>query len=318
MNEPQPQIPAISVLVPTSNGEKLLPEALDSLVHQTLPPERYEIIVIDNDSTDGTEALVKQYIARNPNLIRLVPESNPGLCFARNKGIRSARAPIIAFIDDDARAAPQWLSELLQAFENPAVGAAGGPIENEWTCERPPWWESGLDGTMGRLDLGAKPRYFKYPRTPIGSNMAVRRSAFEAVGLFRERMGYRHNSRQLLAGAEVELLYRISNAGYRIYYAPGALIKHLVIARKLNRDYLRRQAEGHGRSAFHLALLNGKRSYRGFGLAPYRISILILKAVVKNPFRLRGRRQWWFASAYAQEAWSCLFHPPRFDPPPGL
>lgn len=247
--------PELSVILPTRNRESLLGGAIDSLTDQSLPKDRYEIIVVDNGSNDGTQALVKSYIKRFPGLIRLVNESKTGLSRAKNAGVLACQSPVIAFFDDDARARPEWLKEIASCFHDQRVGAAGGAIELEWTCEQPPWWDETLNGAMGEVSYGDTPVKISYPQIPYGSNFAVSRRAFSKVGLFRESLGRKGGN--LMAGEDTELCLRITQAGYEVLFNPRAIITHLVSCGRANKNHIRRQKYWHARSRRRLEVMNG-------------------------------------------------------------
>src|SRR6185295_3889232 len=120
--------PAISVIICTYNRDKFIGEALNCLAKQTLPAEDFEIIIVDNRSTDNTASIAKNFIADHPGLqARYVMEPNKGLSFARNRGIQEARASIITYIDDDAEVSPRFLESIINFMRgNSNVVGVGG------------------------------------------------------------------------------------------------------------------------------------------------------------------------------------------------
>jgi glycosyltransferase involved in cell wall biosynthesis len=119
--------PAISVVICTYNREKFIGEALNCLAKQTLQREQFEIIVVDNRSTDNTAAIVKKFISDHPELqVRYTMEPNKGLSFARNRGMQEARASIITYIDDDTEAtSASWRHCQFLNADNTIVGVGG-------------------------------------------------------------------------------------------------------------------------------------------------------------------------------------------------
>jgi glycosyltransferase involved in cell wall biosynthesis len=162
--------PAISVVVATHNRARRLEALLRSLASQTLEPERFEVIVVDDGSADGTPELLRGEAARAPFALRAVRRESPGgPARARNHGWRAANAPLVAFTDDDCEAQPEWLAECLRACEaNRGAIVQGRTIPNRR--------ESGSLGpfSVTRDVDGSGPRWFEtcnivYPRELLGS-----------------------------------------------------------------------------------------------------------------------------------------------------
>src|SRR5205085_8579123 len=119
-----------------------------------------------------------------PNL-RYIHEETPGLSAARNRGLKEATAPIVAFLDDDALAVNDWLSAILEAFRmEPRPACVGGPVEPWWEAPKPSWFPMNLLGCHTR-NYGGEIRQYDYPREqPIGCNMAFQKAWVEKVGGF--------------------------------------------------------------------------------------------------------------------------------------
>src|SRR5437867_1570833 len=133
--------PLVSVIVCTYNRAALLASCLESLVAQTLAAERYEIIVVDNGSTDRTQAVACDF-AQCYGTVKVVLEPRLGVSHARNTGIRHAQADYLAFIDDDARALPDWVERILAAFAetDPPPFVVGGQIMPLYEHPPPTWF----------------------------------------------------------------------------------------------------------------------------------------------------------------------------------
>jgi glycosyltransferase involved in cell wall biosynthesis len=306
----------ISVVLPTRNRASILGDALLSLAGQTLPPDRFEVIVVNNGSADNTTEVVNSYIDRFHDLVRMVNEPLVGLNNARNAGVRASKARIIVFFDDDARAGPQWLESLLPCFEDPEVGAAGGSIELKWECERPPWWEKDLDHTMGRLFHGDRHKRLTYPELLWGMNLAVRRPLFSSIGLFRsdlDRMG-----EKLIAGGDVEICLRIWKAGLQIAYEPRAAIVHLVTAERANMKYIRRQAYWHGRSARLVEHFAGWPREKSLATMPFMFIKSLGGYALKHRFSETRQRELIYYLGYFLEGIKCMLRPPSVGQPPSL
>ena len=131
----------ISLVIPTHNRAAQLVAALESVVRQDLPRDEWECVVVSNNSTDDTEARFAAFAAAHPGCgLRLVAEEGPGVSYARNRGLREAQAPLVAFIDDDERVNEGFLRAYLEFFETrPGAVVAGGRIVAEYPAGRPAW-----------------------------------------------------------------------------------------------------------------------------------------------------------------------------------
>jgi glycosyltransferase involved in cell wall biosynthesis len=204
----------VSVVVPTQDRAALLRDALQSLVQQEYPRESYEIVVVDDGSTDDTSRVVQRYTASTAPRVLAVCQAAAGINAARNAGIKSSRGDLICFVDDDVEAPRGWLRAMADgAARHPTAGCLGGPIRlriesRQRLC--------GREGVGTALDLG--PHDLVGPLL-CGSNMAVRRSAVEGVGPFRDDV-------PVHAGDEVEWEQRLLAAGGTTAYIADAWLWH--------------------------------------------------------------------------------------------
>jgi glucosyl-dolichyl phosphate glucuronosyltransferase len=222
-----------SIVIPTLNRAELLQPLLDSLLMQCADGIDYEILVVDNGSSDGTRALMEAYSAGDRR-IRYVYEPRPGVSNARNAGILRARAAILAFVDDDVEAAPDWLSSLKRAFdEHPEADCIGGRVRPRWRTPRPPWLTSDHAGAIAVQD---RPHLFTvgaHNASPclLTANFACRRSVFDEVGLFAP--AFRR-------GQDRELQIRMWRAGKIGVYCPSVEVIVEPPADRLVKQYHRR------------------------------------------------------------------------------
>ena len=253
-------MPDATVLIATYNRCALLDETLQSLRGLRLRSERsWDAIVVDNNSTDATRAVVERHARDFPVPLRYVFEARQGRSSALNTGIATTGATIVAMTDDDVRVDPGWLEAACDALlTGPAeLAYAGGPVVPIWESAPPPWLDltrGDLWGTIAIQDHGD--RGFVYEdarRVPLGANMAARRSLFSAVGDFRSDLG-RTNGRLVLGQEVPELLARARAAGFRGAYLPAMRIHHHVPSARLTRTYFRTWWIGKGvsRSAMEL------------------------------------------------------------------
>ena len=228
-----------SVVIATYNRAADLRGTLASLA--TLQPDGpWEVIVVDNNSTDDTRAVIEAAARDFPTELRYLYEARQGRSPALNAGITAARGTIIATTDDDVRVPPGWLNAAARGLERLQADYVGGRVLPIWGAPRPPW----LKDRGGRhwavialLDYGWEPREFR-TRAPLGVNMAFRRSAFERAGLFDPDTGRKAGT---LLGQEVrEWCIRARRAGVRGFYVPDMVVEHMVPAERLTKSYFRR------------------------------------------------------------------------------
>ena len=238
---------SLSLIIPTHNRASDLIFALESVARQTLPRAEWEVVVVDNCSTDSTEQEVQRFAAAHPDLnIRLVYEGEAGVSHARNRGISSTTAPFIAFIDDDERVNPEFLVAYLEFFRtHPQAEVAGGRIIAEYPEGRPAWMSRWVEMPIANpMDYGAEVCPFPRGKVPGGGNMAFRRDIFAKIEGFDAQLG--RVGRELIGGEENELFERILLSGRTIWYVPNAVMWHIIKPRKLTADYFRRLARNVG------------------------------------------------------------------------
>jgi len=243
----------VSVVISTYNRCSLLARALESLQHQETAGVSYEILVVDNNSTDETRAVAQRFMDSTRRRVHYIFEPKQGLSYARNAGIVSARAKIIAFTDDDVRVSSNWVSRIQAGFAaEPSVDFLGGKVLPHWD-ETPPAWLTREHWTpLALLDYGDQPFYVDADRpiSLIGANCAFRKSAFEQVGLFRADFQRVKNGVGSLE--DHELLLRLWQAGRKGVYLPDLTVTADVQADRLRKTYHREWHTGHGR--FHAIL----------------------------------------------------------------
>ena len=238
----------ISACICTYNRDRFLYAALQSLAEQQLEASAYEVILVDNNSTDQTPELAGQFREAYPNFqFHYFLERQQGLSHARNRAVAESKGELIAFIDDDALADRHYLESLVHFFDaHPQVMAGGGKILPYFYPydQSPAWLSWYLIGLLSCLDLGEEEKPF--PRYPIGCNMAFRRSVFDKVGLFDPRLGRIKNS--LMGSEEKDLFIRVKEAGMPVYYVPQALVYHTIPPERTQDPFLKQVSQGIGKS----------------------------------------------------------------------
>ena len=249
----------------TYNRGALLKNALRSVLNQDATSSlSFEMIVVDNNSTDGTRGVIERLAATDPRL-RYVFEGKQGSSHGRNTGIRAARAPLIAFLDDDVRAEPDWLSSIVRAFgEHPEADVVGGRVLPLWPSPPPPWLTPEHWSPLALVDFGDAPFAIDpgHPICLVGANLAVRRTVFDAVGGFAAAFQL-VGSRFVGSVEDHEFLLRVLRSGRVAIYDPRVTVHAEVQANRLDRAYHRRWHTGHGH--FHSLLRTEEMERTGFG-----------------------------------------------------
>jgi len=175
-------------IICTYNGARHLAKTIESLVDQSMPEENYEIIIVDNCSTDSTKEVIDRF-AKAKN-IRYIYESTLGLSFARNAGWRNARGKYAAYLDDDGEASRTWLEKIVEAFESikPRPGCIGGKVEPIWEAPRPSWLSDELLSFLTIINWSDTPRFLHdlSQEFLVGTNIAIPVKVLEEVGVSRQ------------------------------------------------------------------------------------------------------------------------------------
>lgn len=214
------QHPKISLIICTYNREKFLGKALQSLTSQTLPSEQFEILIVNNNATDGTEQISKDFIETNPKLnIRYFVEPNQGLSYARNRGMREAHGSIITYIDDDAEAESDFLAQILTFLEaRPEVAGVGGKIIPKYEGTPPEWMNKYLYGFVTKVDFGDDIFMYTGKSYPAGCNMTYRKKLLLEAGGFNENLKWRADDKYIF--------FAVQEIDHKIYHLPQAVVQH--------------------------------------------------------------------------------------------
>lgn len=240
--------PQLSIVVCTYNRAQYLRKTFEHLLQQQLDQSRFEVIIVNNNSTDQTEEICQAFIAQHPKArIRYVVETNQGHSFSRNRGIRESTGAIIGFIDDDAFVDPQFGTNIIRFFQDhPEAQAIGGKILPVYEGKAPRWMSHFLLPLVSALDMGNEVKPFKGRKFPVGANIAFRREVFDQYGLFNVALGRIGSG--LMGGDEKELIYRLKNNSDPIYYVPDVKVDHIIPDKRLQIPYIQGLARGVGKS----------------------------------------------------------------------
>ena len=197
-------LPFVSIIVPVYNGEKVIGECIESLLNQDYPKDKYEIIVVDNNSKDKTAEVIKKYPVKY-----LLEDKIQSSYAARNTGIRNAKGEVIAFTDADCVTEKLWLISLVRFFEVNDYCVAGEVLE----FPAKTFVEKFQKGTFAQKD---KLLNSEYPFAPT-ANVAFKKEIFEKVGFFRD---------DLVSGGDADFTWRLSRQNYSIKFNKNACISH--------------------------------------------------------------------------------------------
>lgn len=286
-------MPTVSVIICTYNRANSLAQTLDSLQCMTIPSGlNWELILVDNNSKDHTKQVVEEFapIMRQP--LEYVFEQHPGLSQARNTGIAHAKGNLIIFTDDDVLVDKDWLSKIVEAFEDYDCIAVGGRIFPIWPGPKPSWFQDkgpfATPKAIVYFDLGEE---VCIPgSSPYGANMAFRRRAFEEYGTFRVDLGRVGDT--LMGGEDIEFFERLKKGSEKILYIPDAIVHHPITKDRIEKKYFERWCFNAAQTAVRFeGLPQGSIYY--FGLPRYYFRNLLTN-LVKYLFAFRSDRRFFY------------------------
>jgi glycosyltransferase involved in cell wall biosynthesis len=259
----------VTVAVVTFNRSRYLRETLAGLVRQDYPADGWDLLVIDNNSTDDTRDVVASFMASTPSPRRVV-ETRPGLDHGRNRAIEEARGDVIALVDDDIIVEPDWLAQLVAPFSSQSshsIGVVGGEVVPVFPDGIPAWLEGSHRPLRFRLDPGPLPA----DQAPMGANFAFPKWVFARFGNFDTQLD--RQGSKLFGGGDSNMIRRIRSAGLEAWFVPGAKVLHQIPAARLTLSYALRHAFDSARSR----VVDNDRLLRDSGRSP--IPFLATRAV---------------------------------------
>jgi len=264
----------VSIVLSTYNRCDMLLQALQSLARQQAPGIDFEVIVVDNNSTDSTRQIAESFVAENQR-VRYLFEARQGLSFARNAGIHAARADAIAFTDDDVKVAPDWVYQIHRALLRfPEAEFVGGRVIPVWQDAMPVWAHARMS-PFALLDLGDKPVRVcsRNRRCLIGACLAVRTRALAKAGLFSTETQRVQDGVGSTEDADWET--QIWNYGGHGMYVPEIVVHSPLSKDRLRKAYHRRWHVGHGKfnARARRAELEGPRRWLDVPAFMYRQAV---------------------------------------------
>ena len=239
----------ISVVICTYNRADLLTETLQSVCEQTLSASEYDVLVVDNQSTDETATVSHTFAARYPN-VRYCLEPQQGISHARNRGWREARGEYVAYIDDDCCQVPaEWLTIAQELIERLSPTVFGGPYFALYKTRKPRWYKD----RYGSYEPYAQAQRLERADGLCSGNLFLRRDLFEQIGGFNSKLG--PVGEKLGYGEETELLNRIHLMMPQavMYYEPKLYLYHLVRPEKMTWRWIIDSYIARGRDSFFIS-----------------------------------------------------------------
>lgn len=229
-------LPFVSVIIPTYNRSSLLRDTVVSFAGQQYPPERFEIVVVDNNSTDDTRLVVERLCREVPNL-RYLFEPRQGVHYARNRAGILCRGDLLYFTDDDMLAEPALLSEIVRPFDlDPRIGCATGKVLPKFQEQPPAWVQRCLINSLLSLTAADKPEELVLTRDCIAysCHQAIRREVFLESGGFNPE----NTAGVWMGDGETGLNHKMRNRGWLFAYTGRSVIRHVIPPGRMTLGYL--------------------------------------------------------------------------------
>jgi hypothetical protein len=273
----------ISVVLCTYNNAERLRVTLNSFCRLNRPEgSEWELVAVNNNSTDGTEEVIKSFVDRLP--ITYVYEPEQGLSRARNAGLKVAQGNLIVFTDDDVEPDPDWLVAYWEAYkERPEGYYFGGPTESEYEGEPP---DEDLmrvaPPSVTGIGYGASARELPENGFFIGHNWACPSEYLSQVGTFDESIGLDASKKETSVGEEVDIMSRIEEIGGKGWYVPEASVKHFVPKEKCTLDHA---------VSRHIAGVDVNFSKKIKNMfSPFEIPIGLYKEVIRSAVKCASKK----------------------------
>lgn len=241
----------LSIIICTYNRDKYIYKTLERVACNKFDAEKYEIVLVDNNSTDTTELECKRFSGDYPHVNYFYfKELKQGLSHARNRGIKESRGDVLVFLDDDSFVNDDYLSNLQNYIDKyPDAMAFGGKITPLFEDGITPKWLCSWNYSwVSAIDMGQAVRVFKRGKYPIGANMGVKKECVDRCGLFNTNLG--RTKKNLMGGEEKDFFNRVKGDGYNIYYFPAIEVHHVIPPSRTTKDYIKKLGLGIGLSEY--------------------------------------------------------------------
>lgn len=263
-----------SIIIITRNRAAIIANVLNTVLQMDFDPDRFELIVVDNGSSDGTPRIIRSVLDGTHIDWKLVHEKVPGLCSARNTGIASSVGQWVGFLDDDALVSSGWLKAYDEAMTRyPDAAAFGGPATLDVRLQRPWWWCRKFDITMSCQDYGEELMHYHPYTHPYGLNMLFNRRILDKYNGFDVTLD------AIIPGLadETDLFYRMIKNNEQLVYVPASRVIHSVLPDRLHWSAFSKRCIQVGRTFACLDVRHKTRMHRSL---PRRIVSALLETTV--------------------------------------
>ncbi|MBL6079506.1 glycosyltransferase [Belnapia sp. T18] len=257
---PQGQSVSVTACICTHNRTHYLRHCLESLRQQTVGPDAFDIVVVDSKSSRAVAEEIQHLVAESPNA-QLIRVEEAGLSLARNAGALAARGDYVAYLDDDALAAPDWIEQIMCVVQELPVRPAvlSGRALPIWEAPLPGWWPDSLRGILTITEWEGRGEYrtSEVPAElgPYGANLVVERAALLAVSGFAEDLGRRGGL--LLSDEDVHLAWKLQDSGRSARHDSRITVHHCIQAVRLTPSWLLQRLYWQGASSVLTRLMLG-------------------------------------------------------------
>jgi glycosyltransferase involved in cell wall biosynthesis len=229
------EVPFVSIIIPTYNRSAMLRQTVDTFLAQTYPADRWELLLVDNNSTDDTASVIARLAEADPR-IRALSEKRRGAHFARNSGAVAAKGSVLYFTDDDMLADPELIERIVEPFAtDPSVASITGKVLPRWDTEPPVWvLEHCRNALLSLNDLGEATIISNDDPGVFSCHQSVRRDVFIEAGGFNPDT----NAGEFTGDNETGLNIKIRKLGHRFAYVGGAVTHHMIPAQRMTQAYL--------------------------------------------------------------------------------
>ncbi len=283
MNNMSKKSTLISAVVCTYNRSGILLHCLKSLLDQENVLSHFEVIIVNNNSTDNTQHIAEEFAKKNSNF-RVVIEQSQGLSHSRNRGWQEASGEYVAYIDDDAKAPPDWISKMLSFINrHPDIMVFGGPYEGFSPVPLPNWFPPEY-GSL-KLKIDERPINIGYEWIS-GTNMVYKKSLLSSLNGFHTGLGM--SGGKISYGEETRLLLEIAKKNIPVYYVPDMKVFHLIAEYKISLKWLLLSSYSVGLTAREIFM--SQRSFKSHAAGLFRNFFSGLKKMFflpKMPFMRR-------------------------------
>jgi glycosyltransferase involved in cell wall biosynthesis len=292
----------LTVCLCTHNRPRYVRDCLDGLDRQTEPRGRFRTLVVDSGSSQTVHAALRRLVGQFPDTV-LIRLDEPGVSLARNAGAAACETRFIAYIDDDAVPDPTWVAAILHTLQEagPLPAAIGGRILPKWEAPLPAWWPASLRGVLSIIEHEGRGEY-RTPNLPeklepYAANMIVDARALLKAGGFGVCLG--RAGATLLSDEEVQLAWRLQDAGLSVRYDSRIVVHHQIQATRFRPEWLLARLYWQGVSTVLTRKTLGYRM-KVWKELPRRLAVALLCApaalIPKSSTRLLAVR-WRFAYA---------------------